>query len=408
MRVLFLDCSMGAAGDMLASALVELVDDPDAAIEELNALCIPGVRYVRERAQTCGIVGTHVRVLVDGEEEEPAGGAHSRERAHVQDHARAHHHHHHTGMADIERILRNRLALPERVRDDALAVFGLIAEAESAAHGVSVPEIHFHEVGTMDAVADVVAVSFLLNKLSPEVILATPVSLGGGQVACAHGVLPVPAPATAHILRGVPVKSGPVESELTTPTGAALLKHFVRRFGDMPVLSIESIGYGIGTKRFERANCVRALLGKTAEEGCGDVIVTLQLTVDDMTAEEIGFAIDELLSHGALEAFAAPIVMKKSRPGTQLTVMCREEDRDRIVRLAFAYTATIGIRERIERRYVLERNIESIDTPFGPVRKKKSWGFGVRREKLEYDDLARIARASGRSLFEVRSELSRL
>ena len=406
MKTLYLDCGMGAAGDMLAAALTELLDDPDGFVEELNALGIPGVEYRRDRAETCGIVGSHMAVTVDGTEEAP-GHAHG----HMHAHAHAHEHvghgahgHHHAGLRDIEHIVRDHLDLPERVRDDVMAVYGLIAEAESAAHGAPVDEIHFHEVGTMDAVADIVATCLAMDRLAPGEVVVSPVNVGSGQVACAHGILPVPAPATAFILRDVPVYSGEIESELCTPTGAAILKRFATRFGPMPVMRVRRIGYGVGAKRFERANCVRALFGET-EDVANDVVVTLTCTVDDMTAEEIGFSIEALLSAGALEAFAAPVTMKKSRPGTQITVMCREADRDRIVRAAFAHTTTIGIRESIERRYVLDRAIEMVATPYGDVRKKVSTGFGVRREKLEYDDLARIARETGASLADVRRSI---
>lgn len=419
MKTLYLDCGMGAAGDMLAAALVELLDDPDGFVAELNALGIPGVEYRRDRAETCGIVGAHMTVTVDGVEEGAhdrdhahagrAAHAHGRGHAHAPEHGDAHEHacahHHHAGIRDVEHILRDHLDLPERVREDAIATYGLIAEAESVAHGVPVDEIHFHEVGTMDAIADVVAVCLAMHRLAPDEVVASAVNVGGGQVACAHGILPVPAPATAHILRDVPVFGGEIESELCTPTGAALLKRFVTRFGDMPVMRVRSIGYGIGTKRFACANCVRALLGETAD-AAADAVVTLSCTVDDMTAEEIGFAIETLLDAGALEAYTAPVTMKKSRPGALVTVMCREADRDRIVRLVFAHTTTIGIRESVERRYVLDRAVETASTPFGDVRKKVSTGYGVRREKLEYDDLARIAREAGLPLSDVRAYCS--
>lgn len=445
MRTLYLDCGMGAAGDMLAAALLELVDEPDEAVAEFNALGVPGVTFRREAAQTCGIGGTHLAVEVDGAAEEPGGGAHghdgrhshacrgddgadrdhgghSRDHAHdglprdhdhphdiARDHAHSHGAdlgHHHSGMRDIEHVVRDRLDLPDRVRDDVVAVFGLIAEAESAVHGVPVPEIHFHEVGTMDAIADVAAVCLLMDRIAPNEVVASPVNVGGGTVRCAHGVLPVPAPATARILRDVPVYGGEIESELCTPTGAALLRRFVTRFGRMPVMRVGRIGYGIGTKRFERANCVRALLGE-ADGGADETIVTLSCSVDDMTAEDLGFATEELLAAGALEAFTTPIGMKKSRPGTLLTVMCRESDRDRVVRLVFGLTTTIGVRESIERRYALDRAVETVATPLGDVRVKVSSGYGVRRAKPEFDDLARLARDAGTPIGEVRRVVER-
>ena len=254
MKTLYFDCSMGAAGDMLAAALLELFDDPRAVIDRLNAVGIPGVRYTAEPSVKCGVTGTRVRVTVDGGEEDE----------HLHEHERNHehgHHHHHSGIADIEHIVRGHLDLPDAVKKDVLEVFGLLAEAESHVHGVPVPEIHFHEVGTMDAVADIAAVCLMMRELAPDVVAASPVHVGSGQVKCAHGILPVPAPATARILRGVPIYGGAVEGELCTPTGAALLKYFVSRFGGMPLMRTDAVGYGMGQKDFPAANCVRAMLG---------------------------------------------------------------------------------------------------------------------------------------------------
>ena len=284
-----------------------------------------------------------------------------------------------------------------------MAVYGVIAQAESHVHGIPVPEIHFHEVGTMDAVADIAAVCFAMYELSADEAVVSPVHVGSGQVKCAHGILPVPAPATAYILRDVPIYGGAVEGELCTPTGAALLKHFASRFGDMPVMKVRAIGYGMGKKDFSRANCVRAMLGETAGEA--GVVPELSCNVDDMTAEEIGFAMERLFAGGALEVYTGPVGMKKSRPGTLLRVLCREEDKERIIRLLFKHTTTIGVRETATRRYVLERRMESVQTPYGEVRRKAVSGYGVHRAKYEYDDLSRIARQQDISLSEVKALL---
>ena len=258
MKTLYLDCAMGAAGDMLTAALLELIPDREEALAELNAIGIPNVVYGCESVLRCGIRGTHMSVKINGVEESEVM------HDHHHDHGE-HHHHHHNGMHGIEHIVRDHLNLPEEVKEDVLAVYGMIAEAESHAHGVPVAEIHFHEVGTMDALADVSAVSLLLHKLAPQQIMASPVCVGSGQVRCAHGVLPVPTPATAYLLQGIPAYSGMIRTELCTPTGAALLKHFVSRFGDMPVMTAQAIGYGMGTKEFEAANCLRAFWGDAAE-----------------------------------------------------------------------------------------------------------------------------------------------
>ena len=292
------------------------------------------------------------------------------------------------------------MPLPQSVRDNALAVYRLIAEAESAAHGVPVSEIHFHEVGAMDAVADVTAVCMLMDRLSPDQVVVSPVHVGSGHVHCAHGVLPVPAPATAHILRGAPIYGGEVKGELCTPTGAALLKHFATRFGDMPPMRVSSIGYGMGKRDFPIANCVRAMLGEAEDRT--DVVLELSCNVDDMTAEAIAFAPQRLFEGGAHEVYTVPIGMKKSRPGTLIRAMCDEADRERILELLFKHTTTLGVRETVTRRFILDRSVHTLHTPYGDVRRKESSGYGVRRSKLEYDDLARIAAERGISLEQAR------
>lgn len=323
---------------------------------------------------------------------------HNHDHTCSHDETQAHTHHHHSGMHEIEHLVET-LSVSKHVKEDILAVFHLIAEAESHVHGVPVTEIHFHEVGTMDAVADIAAVCLLMDKLAPEQVIVSPVHVGSGQVKCAHGILPVPAPAAAYILRDVPIYGGEIRGELCTPTGAALLKHFADRFGAMPVMRTEAIGYGMGKKDFPAANCVRALLGET--EDSVDTVAELCCNVDDMTAEAIGFATEALFAAGALEVYTVAAGMKKSRPGIVLHVMCREAVKDEMVKLIFQYTTTIGIRENISKRYTLSRTIENVQTKYGVMRKKVCSGYGVTRQKYEYEDLARVARQEGLSVSEV-------
>ncbi len=397
MKILYLDCGMGAAGDMLTAALLELLPQPDKFVEKLNSIGIPNVRFEAEKLVKCGITGTSMHVVVNGEEE---GEEHHHEHEHEHhEHEHHHSHHHHSSMHDIEHII-SHLNASDKVRADVLAVYGLIAQAESHAHGVPVTEIHFHEVGTMDAVADITAVCMLIEELAPDRIIASPVHVGSGQVRCAHGILPVPAPATAFILKDVPIYGGNVEGELCTPTGAALLKHFADVFGEMPVMRTQAVGYGMGKKDFEAANCVRAFLGES--EGGSDEVCVLSCNVDDMTAEAIGYAMEKLFEGGVLEVYAQPAVMKKSRLGTVINVICKEEDMEKTVRLIFRHTSTIGIRENKTKRYTLDRTVETKETPFGTVRVKKSSGYGVSREKSEYDDLSHIADEKGISLEEAK------
>ena len=300
MKTLYIDCGMGAAGDMLTAALLELLPDPEAWLREMNGLGIPGLEVKAEKSVKCGITGTHVSVRVHGREE----------NEHQHDQGAGEHGHHHSGMEDVQAIV-SRLPIPGMVKLDILAVYRQLAEAESRVHGVPVHEIHFHEVGNMDAIADVTAVCLLMHKLNPDQVIASPVHVGSGSVRCAHGVLPVPAPATAALLRDVPIYGGSITGELCTPTGAALLKHFVTRFGDMPPMKVERIGYGMGKKDFERANCVRLMLGDTEEQS--EEILELCCQVDDMTGEAVGFALEQFLGHGALDAYTMPVGMKKSR-----------------------------------------------------------------------------------------------
>ena len=325
----------------------------------------------------------------------------------MHDHAHEHSHHHshehsHATLHGIEHIVRDHLDIPDNVKQDILAVYGLIAEAESQVHGVPVTQVHFHEVGAMDAVADITAVCLLLDVISPDRIAASPVHVGSGTVHCAHGILPVPAPATALLLRDIPIYSGDVQGELCTPTGAALLRHFVHTFGEMPVMRMQCVGYGMGQKDFQQANCVRAMLGNT-DEKAGDVI-ELQCNLDDMTAEEIGFAAEILLRAGALDVYTVPIGMKKSRPGTMLCVLCEPAQKESMVKELFRHTTTIGIREMMMPRYTLERHIETVQTPFGSVRRKTAEGYGITRCKWEYNDLAQIAKEQDITLAQARSE----
>ena len=395
MRVLYIDCGMGAAGDMLTAALLELLPEQNEFIEELNALGIPGVKYIKENSVKCGICGTHMKVMVNGVEE----GGHHHHHEHENEH---NHEHHHSGLHEIEHIVCGHLNIPQKVKADVMAVYGLIADAESKAHGVPVSDIHFHEVGTMDAIADVVAVCLLINRLNVDRIIASPVHVGSGQVKCAHGILPIPAPATAHILKGVPIYSGAVRGELCTPTGAALLKYFVNIFGNMPIMKTVGIGYGMGTKDFETANCVRVMLGETEDKT--EEICELNCNVDDMTGEAIGFAVERLFEAGALDVYTTAIGMKKSRPGILIHIMCREKDKEAIIRNVFKYTTTIGIRENKLQRYILEREIKNIETAYGSVRCKISKGYGVERRKYEYDDLAKIAKLTGKSIEDLLRE----
>lgn len=389
MNILYLDCGMGAAGDMLAAALWELLPNKAAFLDRINHLGLPGVTVRAEKSVKCGITGTHYAVSIHGQEED--------------DHLHDHGHHSHNSFHDIQHLIWH-LDVPLKVKNDALAVYQTIAEAEAQVHGVEeLHHIHFHEVGSLDAVTDIVSVCYLMYLLKPDKVIASPVCVGSGTVRCAHGVLPVPAPATAKILQGLPIYAGAIESELCTPTGAALVKHFAQEFSSMPPMTLEGMGYGMGRKDFPRANCLRAIWGTTQQQS--QDILELKCNLDDMTGEALGFAQEALLAAGALDVFTTPITMKKSRPACLLTVLCRPEDRDTLVAALFRHTTTLGVRETLCQRHTLNRSFAQVQTPYGPVREKISSGFGVERRKPEYEDLAAIARDNGLSLEEAKALL---
>ncbi len=430
MRTVYFDLGMGAAGDMISAALLELTEDRENSLRKLNEAGLPGIVYKIEDMEKCGILAAKLNVWIDGEMEEPADdaapevsaqhfphhsmpeemhpGHHDSAKEHADsqhndsDHHHHHHHHAHTGMKEIEAIISG-LNVSDKVRSDIRAVYALIGAAESKVHGVTMDQIHFHEVGSMDAVADITAACILMEELHPERILASPIQVGSGTVRCAHGILPVPAPATAEILTGIPIYSTDIKGELCTPTGAALVKHFVQEFTELPPMVVRKTGYGMGKKNFTRLNCVRSFLGES--DGTRDTILHLSCNIDDMTGEDLGFASDMLMKAGAKDVYTIPITMKKSRPAVMLNVMCDPKDRETIIREIFLHTSTIGIRETRMDRYILNRSEVTEETPFGPVRKKACSGYGITKEKWEYDDLARIAREKGISLEKVRDSL---
>ena len=386
MRTIYLDCGMGAAGDMLTAALLELHDAPEAALAVLNrALAGMAVLSVQQEKK-CGIVGTHLSVRVKGMVE-------GRERAEHPGHEN------HASLTEVREFISG-LELSREVIEDALAVYDRLAEAEAKVHGCPLENIHFHEIGTLDAMADVVSACYLMHELKAEKIYASPVHVGSGTVRCAHGELPVPAPATQELLKGIPIYGGEIRGELCTPTGAALLKYFVTEFGNMPVMRVEKIGFGLGTKDFPRANGLRALLGET--EGASEQVIELSCNLDDMTGEELAFAQERLFQQGALDVFFTSIGMKKSRPGVMLTCICRAEQREVLLRCLFQHTSSLGIRETACRRYVLNREIRTEYTAYGPVRVKHAEGYGVSREKAEYEDLKRVAEEQSLTLGEAR------
>ncbi len=423
MKTLYLECNMGAAGDMLMSSLYEICGQRDLFLKKMNTLFADSGLTLRASTITkCGVCGTHMEVLIDGVTEDATSHGHSHDAedatshghshdaedsshehhhehddAHHHEHDDAHHGHPHTSYADVLSQIE-RLDLPKRVKKDAAAVYRLIGEAEAKVHGTSLEQIHFHEVGTLDALADVVGCALLIHLIAPERILASPVHVGNGFVKCAHGVLPVPAPATAELLKGIPFYTGSVTGELCTPTGAALLRYYAEKFCSMPALAPSAIGYGMGSKNFEIANCLRAFLGEADAEDDGDEaeddgfayddkVLAISCNIDDMTGEAIGLATEIFLAAGALDVYTTSIQMKKNRPGILLTCICELSDRDKFTGLFFLHTSTRGLRFQTFERAKLESTFEARPTSYGDIRIKKSSGYGIKKEKPEFEDL---------------------
>lgn len=456
---------MGAAGDMLTAALYELLDDDKKAefIDTVNSLGLEGVSIKAEKSIKCGITGTHMSVSIyglsegshdhhdhdrdhdpdhdhdhghhhghdhhdDHDPDHDHDHDHEHDHHHDHDHEHGHHHdhdhdhdhpHHHNDMDHIVHAI-DHMPIEDRARRKIKDIYGLIAEAESHVHGMDVSSVHFHEVGEKDALADIAGVCILMDMLSPDLVTATPVCTGYGKVRCAHGILPVPAPATARLLDGISAYSGNIEGELCTPTGAALVKYFVDSFEGMPVMTVERTGYGMGSKDLPAANTVRAMLGEgftkadtaghdeptRGNDGSKNEVTVLSCNVDDMTAEAVSYATDLFIREGALDVYTLNIGMKKGRQGIMINVMCLMDDVEKFVQLMFRHTSTLGIRRQRFDRYVLDRRIEKVSSSYGDVRVKISEGYGITRRKYENDDICRIANEKGISIDEIMRDLN--
>lgn len=462
MRTIYLECAMGASGDMLMSALAGLLPDTRDFLKQLNSLPLPGISVAFVNSQRGGMTGLHAEVRIHGvTEEQHASGnidafesgnrhehthghnhshdhgngdhshshnhkhsdgnnhyhthSHAHESSHTHTHGHEHTHEqasgHKSGLQNIYKLI-DSFAVSDKVKGDAKNVYRLIAEAEAHVHGTTVELVHFHEVGALDAVFDIVGVCMLFEMLSPDRICASPVHMGSGTVMTAHGVLPVPAPATAELLKDIPVYSEDIKGELITPTGAALLKYFTGSFGSMPSMAVSKIGYGMGTKEFRRGNYLRAFLGESdsvhepEKQGLlpDDRIAELSCNIDDMTPEALAYAAEILRGNGALEVYTVPGQTKKNRPSFLLVCLCRPEDEPQLAQLIFKHTTTFGLRRAFIDRYTLSRRFETVNTAFGPVKVKYGEGFGIKKYKPEYDDIASIADKTGQPISKIYEE----
>jgi pyridinium-3,5-bisthiocarboxylic acid mononucleotide nickel chelatase len=428
MRIAYLECFSGISGDMFLGALVDAGVSPQILYDAVAALGI-GARLEISQVTRSGISATKVDVWVNGEKDLPReeywerrtseqasvlashehnhsehrhSGSHSHDHETERARRRVPHEHprlndHARTLADIRNII-SVAALSDRAQNTALAIFEALGQAEAKIHNTSIEQVHFHEVGAVDAMVDIVCAAVGAEALGVDEIICSPLNVGGGNVKCAHGTLPVPAPATLQLLAGAPVYSTGIEAELVTPTGAAIVKTLASRFAQFPEMKVEKSGYGAGSRDFSaHPNVLRLSIGEAsshslAAKTASETITVLEANLDDLNPQVFGYVMDRLLEEGALDAFGMPVQMKKNRPGMLLTVLCTLEDERKLTQLIFTETTTLGVRRREERRQTLARRWENVTTPWGEIRIKiASMNGTVTNYAPEYEDCRRIA-----------------
>jgi hypothetical protein len=404
MAIYHLDCASGIAGDMFLGACLDLGLPVEVLDETVRRLGLQGVSVEARKAKRGGFVGTRFRVLQDGrpiegpDPEEHSPDPHHHDHPHDHEHQDHHHHDHHhhgpsRGLGEIQALIAGS-GLPAAVKERALALFFRLGEAEAKAHGVPIESVHFHEVGAVDSIVDLVGAAAAVEELAPERITCGPVNLGSGRFRTDHGELSVPAPATAELLRGFPVTSGP-GGELTTPTGAVLLACLVQESVELPAMVLEGVGYGLGKKELaHQPNALRLLRGRAAAATAEVVVVESE--VDDFPGEGLGFVMERLLAAGALDVYFTPVQMKKNRPGTLVTVLCRPAQAEELAVLLLAETGSLGCRFYTAARLEAEREILGVETAFGTVRVKRARLLGRPLAAApEYEDCRRLALEKG-------------
>ena len=440
MRIAYLECFSGISGDMFLGALVDAGVSPRLLEETVAGLNV-GAKLEISRVMRSAISATKVDVWVDGEKDLPreeywakedaASATLGHEHHHVHHHDRDHHHDHthasdaevasgiesthgHSrGLVEIRKIIANT-SIHESAKKTAVSIFEALGAAEAKIHGISIDNVHFHEVGAVDAMVDIVCAAVGAEALEVDEIICSPLNVGGGTVKCSHGTFPVPAPATVELLKDAPVYSSAVQAELVTPTGAAIVKTLVRRFTSFPAMKIERSGYGAGSREFPgHPNALRLVIGEAAstlaQKTTTEMIVVLEANVDDMNPQVFGYVMDRLLEEGALDVFGMPVQMKKNRPGTLLTVLCKPESASSLTQLIFAETTTLGVRRREEVRQTLARRWENVRTQWGEIRIKiASMNGTITNYAPEYEDCRRIAAAQHVPLKTVMQEATRI
>lgn len=408
MRILYLDCFAGVSGDMLIGALLDCGLGLASLEAELKKLDLRGYELSLERTVRCGITAAKFDVLTPDHDDHDHD--HDQHRHHHGDHGHRPHDHHRS-LSEILRLI-DASTLTDRVKERASLIFRRLGEAEAKIHGVDIEKVHFHEVGAIDSIIDIVGAVIGLEQLGIDRIFCSSLHLGTGTFKCAHGTYPVPGPATSELLAGVPVYAGEIEGELVTPTGAAIVTTLASGFGPLPRMRIERVGYGAGTRKYERfPNVLRAMIGEMSEEAAGEAkedqtpttVAVIETNIDDLSPQVLGYLMETAIDAGALDLFITPVQMKKNRPGVLLTILCAPSDRERMIDLVFRETTTLGVRYRIEQREVLKREEVRVETPYGPIRVKAARGADGRWRNYapEFEDCREAAERSGAALRDV-------
>ena len=391
MKTLYFDCSSGISGNMTLGALVEILGDEQYLVKELKKLQVDGYHIEISKKVKNGITGTYVDVVLE-DHHHHEHDHHHEEHHHEHEHEHEHHHEH-RNLHDVNHIIENS-NLKEETKQLAKRIFRKVAEAESKVHHKSIEEVHFHEVGAIDSIVDIVGTAILINKIQPDKIISSVVNDGYGFIECAHGTMSVPVPATSEIFSkaGVKCRQIDIDTELVTPTGAAIISELATEFTVMPTMTVQKIGWGAGKKDLKIPNVLKVYLGEmeeTLEEK--QEIAVMETNIDDTTGEILGYTAEKLIQNGALDVFFTPIYMKKGRPAYRLTVACRKENIEKLQTIIFRETTTIGIRYRYEKRNVLPREKVEVNTEYGLVQAKQVKLGEETYTYPEYESLKKIA-----------------
>ena len=402
MKTLFFDCSSGISGNMTLGALLELVGDEIWFLEQIEKLSIGGYQIEISKRDSHGISGTYVDVRIASEDDtlQCSGDSH-----HTNSHV-----HMHRNLQDIEQLIRNS-TLELDVKDLAIEIFRKVAVAEAKVHGKPIEQVHFHEVGAIDSIIDIVGTAILIRKLNPDRICVSVLNEGHGFIDCQHGRMAVPVPATVEILAnaGVPFRQVDVETEMITPTGAAIIATLAEEFGNAPAMKLQDVGYGVGSREIGYANALKVYVGESISNGdSNNEIYVIETNIDDATGEELGYTMERLLEAGAKDAFYTPIFMKKNRPAYQLTVLCEQKKIQELQEIIFCETTTIGVRYYPVKRTELMREMVEMPLP------EEYAGERIRCKKVttkggktflypEYEDMRKVAKKTGKPIKEIKS-----